>query len=111
MAIGTMTETAAQSDKMYVKPKRVYVTFAGDGAYPAGGTADFEASVREDLGFNGRLVGFEPDLVQCGGYVPFYDAVNDKLYIYFTNAAGGVLIEDTTANQSGRTYGGWLVID
>lgn len=114
MAIGTISETAASSHKRYIKPKRVYVTFAGDGAYAAGGTADFQASVRSDLGYNATVVAFEADLVQCAGYIVVYDKINDKLKVYYMDydaVADGVPIEDTTANQSGRTYGGYLVLD
>lgn len=113
MAIGTITETAARSNKKFPGSSLRYVSFLGDATYAAGGTASFQASVRSDLGVNDTIIGFLPDLVNSGGYLPSFDPATGKLAVYHaTNNAGveGPLIEDDTADQSARTYAGWLIL-
>jgi hypothetical protein len=113
MAIGTISETAAYSNKRFPSGALRYISFAGDGAYAAGGTADFEASLQGDIGVKDTIIGFIPDIVNSGGYIPSYDPANDKMKIFYcTNNGGaaGPLVEDTTANQSGRTYAGWVIL-
>lgn len=113
MAIGTITETAALSDKSYPTGSSLYVSFAGDGTYAAGGTANFQASVRSDLGVNATVKRFECDIVNSGGYIYAFDPATGKLACYYcTNNGGaaGPLVEDTTADQSGRTVAGWLIL-
>jgi hypothetical protein len=81
------------------------LSFAGDGAYSAGGTAAFEAYVRLALGV-GRvdILGIVPQ--SCEGYTLTYEQGADKLKVWYgnTDAADGPNIEDATANQSARTY-------
>lgn len=83
------------------------LSFAGDGSYPTGGTAAFEAYVKAKLAVGAidvvAVVGQD-----CGGYVPVYDKTADKLKVYYSdsnNASDGPLIEvpDTTA-LSGVTF-------
>lgn len=82
------------------------ISFAGDGAYPANGTAAFQAAVRAALG-KGNVTILYVVPQDCGGYVPVYDNVADKLKVYYAdnnNAADGPLIENATANLSGTTF-------
>jgi hypothetical protein len=112
MALGAMTHDATHSAEAYALARRSYLSFAGDGAYGAGGSAGFEALVRTALGKAVTVLSFEADLSVCGGYVVTYDKTNDKLKVFYcTNNGGaaGPLVEDVTANQSGRTYAGWVV--
>ena len=72
-------------------------TIAFDSTYPSGGEAI-------DLGSNERV-----DFMFCnasGGYVPVWDAANQKLLLYYgdnNNAADGPLIENATADVSALT--------
>jgi len=82
-----------------------HFAITGDAAYAAGGSAAFEAFVRSELGQKVTVIGVIPG--ECSGYVPVYDKANDKLKIYQALYGGGPaapLVEDATANQSGRTY-------
>jgi hypothetical protein len=86
------------------------LTFAGDGAYPAGGTVDFEGYYREALktaekSSPGREV-LAVIQVDASGYVLRYDKANDKLMVFEANsdAADGPLQQSSTANLSGTTF-------
>lgn len=103
MAIGTITVGTraghAPSRPMFADT----MSFAGDGAYAAGGTADFQASVRTALGSNVTVLAVIPG--DCGGYVPVYDQAADKLKVYEqTDVATSPLIETVTADLSGTTF-------
>jgi hypothetical protein len=79
------------------------LSFAGDGAYPTGGTVGLEAAIQK-LRADGRaliaVIGQD-----CGGYVVTYDEVNDKLKVWTTPAGGGVLVEvANAANLSAVTF-------
>lgn len=64
------------------------LSFAGDGAYPTGGTAGFQAAVRSAVGAgNLELVGVLPQ--DCGGYHVAYDKAADKLKVYHGDNDGG----------------------
>jgi len=104
MAIGAMTlgtgAGGSPSAPVFFDP----VSFAGDGAYGAGGTADFEGSFQAEIGCARTIVAIIPG--DCGGYVPVYDRANDKLLVYegAYTGADGPLIETVTANLSGTTF-------
>lgn len=82
------------------------IAFAGDGAYPANGTPGFQALVRAALGKgNVTIIHVVPQ--DCGGYLPVYDNVADKLKVFYgdnNNAADGPLVENATANLSATTF-------
>lgn len=103
MALGAFT-VGSQGGKAASAPLRVVpLSFAGDGAYAAGGTAAFEDSVQAELEENVTVLGVIGQ--DCGGYVPVYDRTNDKLKVYEqTNVATSPLIETATANLSGTTF-------
>lgn len=105
MALGTMT-LASGAGKSPSAPMRMdLISFAGDGAYGAGGTAGFQALVRTLLGQNVEVMGVIGQ--DCGGYIPIYDKANDKLKVYegdYDPAAVGPLTENATANLSGVTF-------
>lgn len=78
MAIGTI---ALLAQAQGVGPVFIdTVKFAGDGAYPTGGTVDFEGSLRTRVGDNREVMSVEPG--PCGLYVPVYDKENDKLKVF-----------------------------
>ena len=85
MAIGTITvnKSVGASTPRFED----LLSFPGDGAYPTGGTADFEGSVRAKLGDNREVVAVVGQ--DCGGYVPVYDKATDKLKVYYANNDGG----------------------
>lgn len=108
MALGAATVTNQPKAKtLQVRS----ISFAGDGAYPGGGTAAFQAYCRTALGEDIDLLAVLPK-GPCGGYVPLYDAANDKLLMFESDNGGadGPLQESTTANMSGVTMSLWLIV-
>jgi hypothetical protein len=105
MAIGTITASAAAGKAASTPVRLIPLSFAGDGAYPAGGTVDFEGSVQDALGEDVSVLAVIP-IGACGGYVPVYDKANDKLMVFEGNydGADGPLQESSTANLSGTTF-------
>jgi hypothetical protein len=107
MSLGTITVTP----KVSTGPIHVHhLSFAGDGAYPAGGTVDLEGLFRAALKAAGLSA---PALellsiiqVDASGYVLRYDKANDKLMVFESDNGGtdGPLQESTTANLSGVTF-------
>jgi hypothetical protein len=105
MALGTITiNSKVQTGKV----KLLNVTFAGDDAYPAGGTEDFAVAINEAITAanvaspNHHVLGAENVTVDAvlqfdaGQLVPFYVAASDKLYVAdggdatWTEAAGDI---------------------
>lgn len=86
------------------------LTFAGDGAYPAGGTVGFSTYLKTALETAGAPSGGREvigiDQVDASGYVLRYDKTNDKLMVFEGNydAADGPLQQTATANLSGQTF-------
>jgi hypothetical protein len=93
MPIGAITLGIAAGFKPSAPLFNINMEFAGDSSYPTGGSADFMEAVRDaiqtqmaampDANVRGRIdvsgvsiIGFE-----CGQYVPWYDAANDKLFV------------------------------
>jgi hypothetical protein len=105
MALGTATVGAkAASSPGIVRCD--LISFAGDGAYPSGGTAAFQAYVRSALGV-GNLEVLGVCAQDCGGYVPVYDKTNDKLKVYYGDNDGGAdgpLVQNATSNLSAVTF-------
>lgn len=69
------------------------VQFAGDNAYPTGGTA-LTAALVAAIGASRNILAVLP--VDCGGYVPVFDAATGKLKFLYgdnNNAADGPAIE------------------
>lgn len=107
MALGTPTVTR----KVKQGPIRAdLLTFAGDGAYPGGGSADFtdyykEALAEAEASSPGREI-LAVTQVDGSGYVLRYNKATDKLMVFEANsdAADGPLQESTTANLSGQTF-------
>lgn len=107
MALGTPT----LARKVLQGPIRAdRLTFAGDGAYPAGGTVAFtdfykDALAAADASSPGREI-LAIVQVDVSGYVLRYDDANDKLMVFEANsdAADGPLQESSTANLSGVTF-------
>jgi len=97
MALGTITvvEAAAAQGPLFMDR----ITVVGDDGYAAGGTAGFEASVQAALGAQREIVGLIND-DSNGDFLLQYDHANDKLLV--RKISDGA--EDTTVDQSGRTY-------
>ena len=92
MAIGAIT-VASDIAKAASAPLGVAeLSFAGDGAYPTGGTANFQAAVRTKMGRAVTVLGCIKSGA-CGVYTPIYDKVNDKLYV--EDAAGAQVANAT----------------
>jgi hypothetical protein len=103
MAIGTMTKTL---DGQFGNTGPVnfnLVSFAGDGSYPTGGTAGFQATVRALFKDAREIVGIEAQ--DCGGYVPVYDKAADKLKVYQCAGSAAPMSEVPNAtNLSAVTF-------
>jgi hypothetical protein len=84
MAIGVIT-LAEQAKTQPVFVDRL--SFAGDGAYPTGGTAAFQAKLRAKTGDQRQILAVIPQ--DCGGYHVVYDHAADKLKVYHGNNDGG----------------------
>ena len=103
MAIGAITKTPADSGS--VGPGHVYadaISFAGDGAYPTGGTAFdalFKAVVKDDRNILAVLN------ADSGGFTPVYDKATGKLKVYRTGAVNAAQEEvPNTTNLSATTF-------
>lgn len=106
MAIGTITRLGgAQGHQESLGTTAI--SFPGDAAYPTGGTADFEDSVREALKMGTvELVGVAA--LNAGGYLVGYDKPNDKLKVYrfdYAAVAAGPAVEVPNGTDlSGVTF-------
>jgi len=79
MSLGTVTVGDKAGQKR--APQFVdHLQFAGDGAYPSGGTADFQEYVQAAFGDKREVIGVLGQ--DCGDFVPVYDKANDKLKVY-----------------------------
>lgn len=107
MAIGTITSPAAgEGGASASTPVRmVSLSFAGDGAYATGGTADFEDSLKAHLGENATLLAVIENGGN-GGYVVKYDRANDKLMVFESDIDSDQPLKevDNAANLSGTTF-------
>jgi len=85
------------------------ITFTGDTSYPTGGTANFQALVRDALDVGAiDILAVVP--IECGGYVPQYDEVTDKLKVYVSAAAASALGQVANATSLAATTFKVLVI-
>ena len=110
MALGTITIKKVR--ETVDGGQELLLSFAGDGAYPAGGTPNFNSLLRAAIkaahaaASDANVRGNED--VSCmyivpqraGALVPSYDYDNDKLYVY----DNGTDAENATANISGTTF-------
>jgi hypothetical protein len=100
MALGTPTRAQTAG----AKREAIFhdlITFAGDGAYPAGGTAGFLAWFRAMSGRAGATIlavidQSQPDTLS----VLSYDHTNDKLFARVRTTG----VESAVGNQSAVTY-------
>jgi hypothetical protein len=76
------------------------ISFAGDGAYPTGGTAGFQASVRAITGDQREIVVVD-DVGAIAGFYAVYDKANDKLKVFVRTT--GVEVANAT-DLSGTTF-------
>ncbi len=105
MTIGTIT--LGTDGKAGAKPSAplyaLRVSFAGDGNYPTGGTADFEGSMQAALasvGLRGlKVLGVISEI--CGDNKCEYDFANDKLLVRVISTGAEVA---NAANLSGTTF-------
>lgn len=107
MAIGAITKQASGGGEVGHAASAPLFTeefsFAGDGAYPTGGTAGFEASIRGITKDNREIVAVLT--LDCGGYTVSWDRANSKLKVYRTGAVNTPQEEVPNAtNLSGTTF-------
>ena len=99
MALGTGTvvrnDIQAASAPIFIKE----ISFAGDGAYPTGGTANFQAYVRALLKADVQVVAVLPCALN-GVYNATYVSATDKLLI---SVAANTEVTATT-DLSGTTF-------
>lgn len=114
MALGAITIGSIKELKD--GSKMIRISFAGDGAYPTGGTATFKdllqdaieaaAALAVDANVRGRQ-NVAPIAVipqDCGQYVPSYAAATDKLFVRdgghatWNEVGNGVNLSGTTFN-------------
>lgn len=92
MALGTMTwnEHGGEAPS---KPRFIdRLSFAGDSAYPTGGTAAFEDSYQAKIGQRRKVLSVKSE--DCGAYGVVYDRANDKLKVIVL--ATGVEVANAT---------------
>lgn len=90
MALGTTATIRARAGNRSEKEVHVdFLSFAGDGAYPTGGTAAFKAYVQNQTGKAiDQVLGVIPQ--SCGDNKPEYDIANDKLFVRVISTAAEV---------------------
>ena len=98
MALGTIASNAAAGQE----GTNIIIhnlTFLGDDAYAAGGTAGFQATVQAALGKGAvEVLGVVPQ--DCGDNAPAYDKANDKLKVIVPSTG----VELGNGDHSGDTY-------
>ncbi len=79
------------------------LTFAGDGAYPTGGTLGFGAAVQSFYGDGRQVLAVVGQ--DCGGYVPVYVPGTDALKVYKSAGSAAPMVEvSNAANLSAVTF-------
>jgi hypothetical protein len=104
MAIGAITVDASPVINSGQTRFTDFITFAGDGAYPTGGSA-IAAAIKAKIGANRDILDVR-EAGLCGGFVVRWDYANQKLIVLSSNgAAPAALAEFTNAgNLSGTTF-------
>ena len=115
MALPTAASTMYKDFVESRDSKSFLIHFAGDGAYPTGGTASFKAFVQAIVKAYNDSLGdaiirggdsVTPIFVvdqDCGQYVPFYDLANDKLKVLDGGSATRAEVSAAT-DLSGTTF-------
>lgn len=99
MALGTPTNNGERMKSHSHALDVVDVSFLGDTAYVAGGTANFTAYMRTLLGRDVTVLDVRP-LGLNGGHEAIFDAANDKL-LMVVKATG---VEAAPGDLSGITF-------
>lgn len=100
MALGTPTRVKQVGEKRGPIFHDL-ITFAGDGAYPSGGTAAFQAFFRNLSGRQGAVIVAVFDQSQPDTLSRLeYDHTNDKLFARVRTTG----VESAVSNQSAVTY-------
>lgn len=82
MALGTGTLQAAAGGAPSAPLTVDVISFPGDAAYPAGGTAGFQAYVRALLGGQAKTLLAVIDVGKLAGHYAVYDHEGDKLQVF-----------------------------
>ncbi len=110
MSLGTPTIKNVRQTKD--GGQELLISCAGDGAYPSGGTANFNAFVQGAIetaaaaATDKNVRGGEAVECVCvipvtaGVYVPSYDFTNDKLFVYDNSTDA----ESAVSDMSGTTF-------
>ena len=102
MSLGTLTRVAAKSGDSSKPIFYDRVSFAGDSAYPTGGTTGFDALITALLGDSREVVGIIPE--DCGAYMPAYLPDDDGTLKVFEGTSGANAEVTDTTNLSGTTF-------
>lgn len=102
MALGdiTIVEAAASQGPIFYDR----VTIVGDGTYPTGGTAGFEASFQAAVGSARQIIAVMPE-EDSGANKVSYDHANDKLLV----RAKANNAEASAGNLSAQTFRALIV--
>lgn len=106
MSLGAITPNPATgSTPTFHQPLFLdLLQFAGDNAYPTGGTTAFQAKVQAALA-RGAVEVVSVVTQDCGGYTAIYDKVNDKLKVYRNGAINSPQAEvPATTDLSGTSF-------
>ena len=102
MALGTITvvEKVAAVGPTFT----AHVSVVGDSAYSTGGTTGLLAALQAALKDSNLAILSASPCDDNAGYFPVYIKSTDKLKIYQCGGSAAPMAEDTTGNQSARTY-------
>lgn len=101
MALGTLTAIKKGGQKASTPTFCDFITVQGDAAYPAGGSAGFQAAFRLAIGGDSRTIMGVIDQSDPATLSRLeYDHTNDKLFARVRTTG----VESAVSNQSGVTY-------
>lgn len=107
MSLGTMTIQAVRETRD--GGQELLISCAGDNAYVAGGTPNFNAALRAAIkaaaaAATDKNIRGQEDVAcmyvvpqRAGVYVPSYDAANDKLFVYDNSTDAESIVADMSA--------------
>jgi hypothetical protein len=102
MALGTITRVAAKSGDSSKPVFYDRISFAGDDAYPTGGTTGFDTAIQTLLGDAREVVAVIPE--DCGPYMPAYLPDDSGTLKVYEGASGANAEVGDTTNLSGTTF-------
>lgn len=101
MSLGTLTLVAQDSQQASSPIYMDTVSFAGESSYSSGGTTGLLAKLQAATKDGRTITAVVP--MDCGGYVPTYDPVTDKLKVY-KSAGSAIALAEASGDLSGTTF-------